>query len=320
MEAAFRPHAPFTLIRPAACVSSNYPKYAQNALDPKGNPLIGTKGIPYATPIIREAAMAGGGIITIRTRILVFVQAILVAACGESPLLGNGSESPPSRMESARVKALIKVDRVGVLCKPAAGDLRRLIVTAVSDATPSDTVRDTLGMQADGGALIHHEFTLKPLRHWSFSAHTRDEKDSAIHTGSAEAFYLRPADSAEVEVDLKSRFSIYQANFKEIPDSVTLVTSIRKVRVDLKRFVLKIDGTVVADSISGSSFPPGTTVSLRYDYVRVGTHSATLEAHGEMTGYSGLMYSGSRTLEAASGTDHSEDVKMTWQAPVPIGL
>ena len=238
--------------------------------------------------------------------------------CGSSPNVAAADPDGkvPSESEGA-VKATLLLGKVGVLSKSSAIDLRKLILTAVSSATPPDTVSDTASVSGNGAVTVLRTLTLKPLRNWTVSAKTVDAKDSVIHSGSSSPFFVKPADTAAVSLNLASRFAMYQANFNTLPDSIASTASgTGKDKLNLNRVVLKVDGVVRADSVLASGyFSGGANVSLYFDYIAPGSHTVTLEAYGALHAYAGILYSGSSTFSVAAGNDDTRAVTLNWVGP-----
>lgn len=239
---------------------------------------------------------------------------LALSACGSSP---KSVDDPASSEVKAVVKSTVVLGKVGVLSKTSAINLQKLILTAVSSATPPDTVRDTATVTGNSQVTVLRVLTLAPLRNWTVSAVSKDAKDSVIHQGSASSFFVKPADTAEVTLNLASRFSMYQANFNTLPDSISSsVSGTGKDKLNLNRVTLLVDGVVKADSVLSSGFFSGNqSVSVFWDYIAPGSHTVTLEAYGVLHTYSGKLYSGSQTFTSTSGTDDTRSVTLNWVGP-----
>jgi hypothetical protein len=240
--------------------------------------------------------------------------AISLSACGSSP---KSVDDPASGEINAAVKSTIVLGKVGMLSKTSAISLQKLILTAVSSATPPDTVRDTATVSGNSQVTVLRVLTLAPLRNWTVSAVSKDAKDSIIHQGSTSSFFVKPADTAEVTLNLASRFSMYQANFNSLPDSISSsVSGTGKDKLNLNRVTLLVDGVVKADSVLSSGFFSGNqSVSVFWDYIAPGSHTVTLEAYGVLHTYSGKLYSGTSTFTSTAGTDDTRSVTLNWVGP-----
>ena len=196
-------------------------------------------------------------------------------------------------------------------------DLVALFPGAVSSATPADTVRDTAKISGNSQVTVLRVLTLAPLRNWTISAVSKDAKDSVIHQGSTASFFVKPADTADVTLNLTSRFSMYQANFNTLPDSISSsVSGTGKDMLNLNRVTLLVDGVVKADStLSSGYFSGNQSVSIFWDYIAPGSHTITLEAYGVLHNYSGKLYSGSSTFSSTAGTDDTRSVTLNWVGP-----
>lgn len=243
--------------------------------------------------------------------------AISLAACGTSPQ-SVAAENPPAGSEqNATVKSTIVLGKVGVLSKSSSISLQKLILTAVSSATPADTVRDTATVSGNAQVTVLRVLTLAPLRNWTVSAKSLDAKDSVIHQGATASFFVKPADTAEVTLNLASRFSMYEARFNSLPDSISSsVSGTGKDKLNLNRVTLLVDGVVKADSVLASTFFSGNqNVTVFWDYITPGSHTVTLEAYGVLHNYTGKLYSGSSTFTSTAGTDDTRSVTLNWVGP-----
>jgi hypothetical protein len=243
--------------------------------------------------------------------------AISLSACGTSPQ-SVAVENPPDGAEQhATVKSTIVLGKVGVLSKSSSISLQKLILTAVSSATPADTVRDTATVSGNAQVTVLRVLTLAPLRNWTVTAKSLDAKDSVIHQGATASFFVKPADTAEVTLNLTSRFSMYEARFNSLPDSISSsVSGTGKDKLNLNRVSLLVDGVVKADSILASTFFSGNqNVTVYWDYITPGSHTITLEAYGVLHNYTGKLYSGSSTFTSTAGSDDTRSVTLNWVGP-----
>ncbi len=248
-----------------------------------------------------------------------FVVAALVpvffANCGQNPSsTASVDRGAPS---NAAVKSTVILGKVGTLSKGSAINLSKLILTAVSSASPADTVRDTSTVSGNAQVTVLRVLTLAPLRNWTVTAKSLDAKDSVIHTGSTSAFFVKPADTASVTLNLTSRFAMYEANFNSLPDSISSSTSgTGKDKLNLNRVVLKVDGVIKADSLLASGYFSGNqNVQVFFDYIAPGSHTVTLEAYGVLHTYSGILYSGASTFTAVAGVDDTKSLSLNWVGP-----
>jgi len=244
---------------------------------------------------------------------------IALLHCGANPNVASADPDGkvPAAEDDGAVKATLVLGKVGALSKTATIDLRKLILEAVSSATPADTVRDTATVTGNSAVTVLRTLTLKPLRNWTVNAKTLDAKDSVIHSGSTASFYVKPADTAAVSLNLASRFAMYQANFNTLPDSIaSSVSGTGKDKLNLNRVVLKVDGVVRGDSVLASGyFAGGANISLYFDYITPGSHTVTLEGYGVLHTYAGLLYSGSSTFSVSAGNDATQAVTLGWVGP-----
>jgi hypothetical protein len=249
--------------------------------------------------------------------LLAFTAPVFFANCGSNPASSVASIDPAVQETNGTVKSTIILGKVGVLSKTSTISLSKLILLAVSSATPADTVTDTATVSGNDAVTVLRTLTLKPLRNWTVSAKTLDLKDSVIHSGTSASFFVKPADTTAVSLNLTSRFAMYQANFNTLPDSIaSTVSGTGKDKLNLNRVVLKVDGVIKSDSTLASGFfAGGANVSLYFDYITPGSHTVTLEAYGPLHTYSGILYSGATTFTVSAGNDDTRSVTLNWVGP-----
>jgi hypothetical protein len=244
--------------------------------------------------------------------------ALVLLHCGAAPT-GNTPEGGGGGAKfDGPARFTVSLGKVGVLSKASAISLKRLVLTAVSSATPADTVRDTVSLSGTADAVtVQRLVKLKPLLNWTVKAKTLDQRDSVIHQGDSPAFSVKPGDTAEVKLTLASRFSMYQAVFTNLPNSIgTNQAGTEKMGVNINKLVLKIDGQVKKDTVLATGyFQGGQTVTLHYDYVTPGSHTVTMEAHGAITGYAGPLFAGGSVFTTAGGVDSAQPVTLNWVGP-----
>jgi hypothetical protein len=240
---------------------------------------------------------------------------LLFTRCGTSHNVGESTDKNAGA--PGVVKSTVVLGKVGALGKSATINLQKLILTAVSTATPADTLRDTSTVSGNAQVTVQKTLVLAPLRNWTVSAKTLDAKDSVIHQGASSSFYVKPADTVDVSLNLTSRFTMYQANFNALPDSIaSTAANTGKAKLNLNRLVLKVDGVIKTDSLLASGyFTGGQSINVYFDYVTPGTHTVTLEAYGVLNDFSGLLYSGVSTVTVAAGIDDTRSVSLAWMGP-----
>jgi hypothetical protein len=239
---------------------------------------------------------------------------LLLGACGQNPNSPEAGRPAASDVDGA-AQTTVVLGKVGVLSKTSAINLQKVKFTAVSSA--ADTVYDSAVVSGNGQVTLTKLFTLKPLRTWVITAKSYDAKDSIIHQGSTAAFLVNPSDTANVSLSLDSRYTMYQATFASLPDSISSSASnTGKDKLNLNRLVLKVDGAVKFDSTLASGyFSASQVVNLYFDYITTGAHGVTLEAYGVLHTYSGLLYSGSTSVNMAPGVDDTKAVTLAWMGP-----
>jgi hypothetical protein len=238
--------------------------------------------------------------------------AFLLAGCFSSPA---SVEDPQAQAgKDGVVKSDLVLGKVGVLSKSATISLRKVYFTLVSSA--ADTVRDSATATGSEQVVINKTWTLKPLRTWTVHARSVDAKDSVIHQGSTAAFNVKPADTVSVNLSLASRFTMYEARFQALPDSISSsAAGTGKEKLNLSRLTLSIDGTTRADSLKAAYFAGSQTVTLFYDYITPGSHTVVLEATGKLNAFEGVLYRGTATFNVAAGADETRTVTLDWVGP-----
>jgi hypothetical protein len=253
----------------------------------------------------------------------------LLAACSANPTGSDSSASAKGKdakgaaaEQYGAVKFSLDVGKVGALSKAAStAGLKKLILTAVSGGEKPDTVRDTSSLSGYDQQHVKRTLKLKPKSAWVLYAKTLDHKDSVVHQGTAPSFAVKIADTANVTLVLQSRFTRYQATFKDLPISIGPGDGNGdKVGVAITRLVMKVDGVVKCDSTAASYFGNDQTVALKFDYVTIGKHDFTLEAYGQVLGKVGLLYTGAVSITTVPGEDGARPVTMTWVGPSDGGM
>jgi hypothetical protein len=226
------------------------------------------------------------------------------------------SNQPEKKPTTGFVRSSVLLGKVGVLSKAAAISMKKVLFTAISSA--NDTLRDSsTSLSGSEQITLQKLFSLKALRTWVVSAKSYDQKDSVIHSGSSNAFTVKPGDTADVSLNLTSRFTMYQASFTALPDSISATgTGTSKDKLNLNRLVLKVDGTIKYDSTLASGyFSANQVVNLYFDYVTPGSHTVTLEAYGVLHSFTGMLYTGNSTVNVAAGIDATQSVTLGWVGP-----
>jgi hypothetical protein len=264
--------------------------------------------------------MEKGGLLmeTLKTKtvklMIALLAPVMLANCGKAPnSVAEHTEAPAD----AVVKSSVILGKVGALSKGSTINLSKLVVTAVSSATPPDTVRDTSVVSGNAQVSVLRVLTLAPLRNWVVTAKSLDAKDSVVHIGSSASFFVQPADTAAVSLNLTSRFAMYEARFNTLPDSISSsVSGTGKDKLNLNRVVLLVDGVIKADSVLASGyFTANQSVNIFWDYITPGNHTVTLEAYGVLHTFSGKLYSGSANYTVTAGNDDTRTVALGWVGP-----
>jgi hypothetical protein len=171
--------------------------------------------------------------------------------------------------------------------------------------------------------VLEKFYNLSISRTWKAVVTVRDSRDSVTHRDSATTGVLAAADTADINVNLVSKFVMYQAKFLTIPDSIgSSAPGTAKQKLQLNRFLFKIDGVTVRDSsVAPGFFAAGGTYTLYYDYVTPGSHTIQLQAFGPMNSWeeTNPLYSGSTTVDLAAGIDSTVALTLNWVGPTTGG-
>ncbi len=252
---------------------------------------------------------------------------LLLSACGRSRGVAEVQEDHP-----AIVNLRVGLGKVGTFAKAeafrktSAITLDKLILELTSNT--GDTLRDTIttssspvsisAVSTSPQTITKDYIALKPLRAWKVVAITLDVLDSVIQKDSAVSPVLYADDTADVVLNLDSRFSMYNARFLGIPDSISsTVPGTFKQMLILNRLVLKVDGSILVDSTEPGGFTPLDTAVLSYDYVPVGSHSITLEAWGriKVSTPDAMLFTGTKTINVGAGSDSATALTLSWVGP-----
>lgn len=238
--------------------------------------------------------------------------AFAFAGCFTSP--SDDRAAAPAQKDGV-VKSDIVLGKVGALSKQAAIDLRKVRFTLVSSA--ADTVRDSSTVSGNAEIAVQKVWSLKPLRTWTLTARSYDAKDSVIHSGSTAPFFVKIADTVSVNLSLASRFTMYEARFNALPDSISSSQAgTGKEKLNLSRVTLKVDGVVKADSVKSTGYFAGSqNVTVYFDYITPGSHTVVLEASGKLNGFEGVLYRGTADFNVAAGVDETRTVTLNWVGP-----
>jgi len=195
----------------------------------------------------------------------------------------------------------VKTGKVGSLAKAADISLSKLCVSL--SAEDETTVYDTIAMSGNGSTTVTKTYgNLASMKTWILAVKTLDSKDSLIHGGST-AFDVRPGQTANVSLDLQSRFSMLKANFSPIRDSVT-------------RCELLLDGIKVDDSSFAKQSAVGDTIKLVCDYLKTNvSQRIRMDVYGIMWGYDTLLYTGDTAITPLPGVNSSYKITLKWVGP-----
>lgn len=178
------------------------------------------------------------------------------------------------------------------LGKTSAITFKKLVITLSSSIVTDDTITHVIEASDTAGSLfttdasvaqtVLKDFSVKPLRDWKVTVETFDVNDSLIHSASKTETGLQIGETRAFHLQLLPRFIVYVAKFV-LPDSIgsadTNVTA--KQALNIKRFVMVIDGDTVRDTTSSPGyFPSAPAVNqLVWDYVSTETDTHDVELY-----------------------------------------
>ena len=194
---------------------------------------------------------------------------LLLAACG--PLLGPQSTDDG---EKGAARFQISLASPGSALGKAAAEARKndtltrvdtLFLTLTSPGSTTRNVKLPVSGNINAGPLTLNATVanLPSLRNWKVQARASDNLDSTVHLDST-TFYVKPGDTASVNMSLLPRFSVFIARFVSTSNAITAI----------EKLELRINGVTVDDTL----FAPKKKIfdlKLSQKYFRVGV-SATI--------------------------------------------
>jgi hypothetical protein len=219
--------------------------------------------------------------------------------------------------------AVQDVNKGGSLAKGSTISFKKLVVTLISNATPADTIRDTLIAGSNGFSAkstdsqsVSRSYSVKPLRNWTITVKTLDTKDSVIHSATVAVANLLAGETRSLELKLTSRFVMYIAQFI-LPDSLRAVGTTQAQVLNVNRLTMVVDGITVVDSVKASGyFTAGAPHTIQYDYVKSNSvHTLELYVFGVLPGWPVEKPLYGDTLTVAPGSDTTYTPQLPWLGP-----
>jgi hypothetical protein len=217
--------------------------------------------------------------VNVANKILKSITFGLVAVCAAFLVGCMGNDVQGSQEKYGSVSVSIGTGDVNSASKPglaksATISLSKLVITFISNATPADTIRDTIRAGVSQGftsvstsnQTVDSSYVLKALRTWYVTAKTLDSQDSVVHVKVDTIAKLLAGENRSKSLTLNPRFVMYKANFS-FPDSLSSTTGPNKQKINVTRLIMKVNGTTVVDS--SATFNPATAYTIGYDYVPV---------------------------------------------------
>ncbi len=227
-----------------------------------------------------------------------FLTLILMTALSCS----DSSENSLISDNTGEANVLVQISKVNKIGKSRSIELSKLYVSL--SASGEAVIYDTIVITGNEQIVvpIHYE-NLASLKIWTITAETRDNSAIVIHSGTL-SFEINPNETTTANVVLMSAFSMLNANFLNIADSVT-------------RCELHVDDVLKSDSSFEKQSHSGETITLTYDYLEAdnNNHNVRLDVYGEMWGEEKLLYTGDTTIPVLSGVDENYNVKLRWVGP-----
>jgi len=274
----------------------------------------------------RKSLRAAKGESNVRKQIIqTLVLGALVA--GSAVVTGCFSSGVNDSDKSATLSismGLGDVNKQGALSKGATISYAKLVVTMISNATVPDTLRDTItpgnnGFRATAtdSQSVSKTYNIKPLRNWTVSVKTLDQRDSVIHSASTVASNVQIGETRNITLELRSRFVMYVAKFA-LPDSLSMTGATQKQILNVNRFVMIVDGRTVVDSTKSSGyFDPSPTVNnIQFDYIKADTaHTLQLFIYGDIPGWPSNKPLFGDTISVATTKDSTYTPTLPWRGP-----
>ncbi len=216
----------------------------------------------------------------------------------------NTPSGPQETSSGGNTTIQIQIGKVGALAKVAEIaeiELQTLFITLA--APDEDTILDTIAVNGNGQVLVNKVYSnLASLKTWTVSAYSIDTTGVIIHNGGTS--FIVPVDSnVDVSLDLSALYSMVEANFSPVRDSVT-------------RFELLIDTLSVAQQTIAKQSNIGGAQQLTYDYLAAGeNHHITMNVFGDMWGRDTLLYTADTTIYVIAGLDTAYDITLNWVGP-----
>ncbi|MGL1888658.1 MAG: hypothetical protein OCD76_19250 [Reichenbachiella sp.] len=208
--------------------------------------------------------------------------------------------------ENGSATVTITVGKVGLLAKVGEVseiNLQSLFITL--SAPGVDSIKDTVAISGKGQVVIDRVYgDLIPLKTWTITARTIDAENATIHFDSS-VTYVDVGESVDVSLQLEPLFSMVNALFSLIQDSVT-------------RVELIVDDTIIVQKSFAKQSNINGTESLSFDYLSTsgtGTHAIQLNVYGDMWGFDTILYTADTTIVVEPGVDTTYDITLNWVGP-----
>lgn len=145
------------------------------------------------------------------------------------------------------------------LGKTSAITLDKLVITLTSSIATDEVIRDTLTAHPDSmfkpdahvQQSVLKNYAVKPLRNWTVEVKTVDVNGKTIHSDSLTQEGLQIGETRAFQLNLAPKFVVYAAKFV-LPDSIGSadVNVTAKQKLNIKRFMMVVDGDTVRDTTS----------------------------------------------------------------------
>ncbi len=217
---------------------------------------------------------------------------------------------PSFPTETGALKMTVHAGMVGTLQKTAAIELTKLYV--VLSASGLSLIYDTLTLTGGSSERTERKtYTGLVSRindqvvNWTLAVETRDQNGRVIHSSDT-TFSIPPLDTANIELFLAAQYSMLEANYLPIRDSVN-------------RCELLVDGEIQGNLSFEKQSRLGDTVTLNYDYLQASptgvAHTIKMNAYGQLWGIDTLLYTGDATISVFSGQSTTYQVVLKYVGP-----
>lgn len=232
--------------------------------------------------------------------------AVLFVSCSEksSPVL------PQNAKETGTLDLKINLDKAGALKKTTVIDFSKLVMSlsAPDLAIIYDTITLAGGYYQREINKIYPQIASRikdQVVVWHLAVESRDRNNRIIHSADT-SFSIQPLDTLELSMLLAAQYSMLNANFFPIRDSIT----------ECRVFV---DNEIVGSSSFTKQSRIGDTIVITYDYLKASptgiSHTIRFDVLGDLWGIDTLLYTGDTMMTIRSGENSTTPIRLKYVGP-----